>query len=301
MKKKISKKEKLIQKITLKRSLIDIFYIALGIISASFGLEGFLVPNGFIDGGVTGISLLLTRITGLPLAVFLIVINLPFILLGYFMLKKKFTFKVIVAILGLALVLFFFNFPLITRDFLLNAIFGGFFLGAGIGLVVRGGALIDGTDIFALYISKKINFTIGDVILVINIVIFSFAGIILGIEPALYSIITFFTATRTANFIIFGIEEYTGVTIISNKSEDIRMLIIEELGRGVTIYRGKRGYGKRGDILTETDVIFTVLTKLEVTGLKAGVEKIDPSAFIVFNTINDIKGGMIKKRPLFHG
>ncbi|MFA5879307.1 MAG: YitT family protein [Candidatus Margulisiibacteriota bacterium] len=296
----LNKKEKLLQKINLKRRILDVIYISFGIFLASVGLKAFLLPNGFIDGGITGISLLAAKVTHIPLSFLLILINLPFIILGYKTINRYFAIKTFLAILGLSIVIFFVSYPVITTDRLLTAIFGGFFLGAGVGLAVRGGAVIDGTEIFALYLTKKVSFTIGDIILLINIIIFSLASFFLGIEAALYSIITYFAASKTVDFIIFGIEEYTGVTIVSNKTEEIRLLIIEKLGRGVTIYRGKRGFGKRGHPLNETDVIFTVLTRLEVTNLKSEIEKIDSSAFLVMNTINEVKGGMIKKRPLSH-
>jgi len=296
----LNKKEKLLQKINLKRRILDSISISLGIFSASIGLKAFLLPNGFIDGGITGISLLAARVTHIPLSFLLIIINLPFIVLGYKTINRYFVVKTFIAILGLAFIVFFINYPVVTTDKLLTAIFGGFFLGAGVGLAVRGGAVIDGTEIFALFLSKKVSFTIGDIILFINIIIFLLASFILGIEAALYSIITYFAAAKTVDFIIFGIEEYTGVTIVTNKTEDVRLLIIEKLGRGVTIYRGKRGFAKKGRALNEIDVIFTVMTRLEVTNLKSEIEKIDPSAFLVMNTINEVKGGMIKKRPLMH-
>src|SRR4030095_1456159 len=211
---------------------------------------------------------------------------------------RNFAIKTITAIIGLAFCLYFFDFEIITNDKLLISVFGGFFLGLGIGLAVRGGCVIDGTEILALYISKKTPVTIGGVILSINILIFSFAALLLGIEPALYSLLTYLAASRTVDFVVHGIEEYTGVTIISSKSEEIRRMITERMGRGVTVYKGKGGYRQKGEGENEIDGIFTVVTNLEMPKLKSEIQKIDSKAFMVMNTVNDTRGGTIKRRRL---
>jgi uncharacterized membrane-anchored protein YitT (DUF2179 family) len=281
-----------------KTLVVDALLIVAGIISAGLGLKGFLLPNDFIDGGVTGISLLLVQLTDFGLPLLIIVINLPFIVLGYYQIGKRFAAKTILAIIGLAVMLTVADFNIVTDDKLLISVFGGFFLGMGIGLAVRGGCVIDGTEILALYLSKRTPLSIGGVILTINVIIFSFAAFLLGIEPALYSLLTYLAATRTVDFIVHGIEEYTGVTIISGKSEMIRTMITEKLNRGVTIYKGKGGYRKKGEEETEFDVLFTVITNLEVPKLKSEISKIDNKAFMVMNTVNDTKGGIIKRRRL---
>jgi len=285
-------------KIHLKTQFIHGVLIILGMLSAGLGLKGFLLPNGFIDGGVTGISLLLTHFTPFSLPTLIIAINLPFIILGFRLIDKIFAMKTLTAIVGLALCLIFIDYPVVTSDKLLVAVFGGFFLGAGIGLAVRGGAVIDGTEILALSITRRTIMTIGDMILIINIIIFTVAAFVLGFERALYSILTYLAAAKTVDYIITGIEEYTGVTIISNRSEEIRKMITEHLGRGVTIYRGKRGFGSHSDNLEEMEILFSVVTRLEIATLKAEIEKIDRGAFVITHSINDTKGGMIKKRPL---
>ncbi len=285
--------------ITLKRLVKDFFLITAGIFSAAFGLKGFLLTNHFIDGGVTGISLLITQLTNVPLYVLIICINIPFIILGYIILGKQFAIKTVLAISGLALCLATVNFPDVTKDNLLVALFGGFFLGAGIGLTVRGGAVIDGTEVLAIFLSKKLGTTIGDFIILINILIFSAAAYLLSVEIALYSMITYLAASKTLDFIIEGIEEYTGVTIVSSHSEDIREMIINKMGRGVTVYTGKRGFGKRGET-KDVEIIYTVITRLELNKLNTEIEKIEPSAFVVMHSVKDTKGGMIKKRPLKH-
>lgn len=286
------------EKTKLSRFIKDFILISGGILSAGLGLKGFLLPNNFIDGGVTGISLLLAQITNLPLPLLICAINAPFILMGYFQVSKMFAFKTSIAIAGLALCLIFIPFPIVTTDKLLIAIFGGFCLGTGIGLAIRGGSVIDGTEILALYISRQSSLTVGDVILFINIIIFSVAALILGIVTAFYSVLTYIAASKAVDFIIEGIEEYTGVTIISDKSDEIRKAIIEKIGRGVTIFSGKKGFGKRGEVDRDIDIVYTVITRLEISKLKNDINNIDENAFVIFQSINDTKGGMVKKRPL---
>ena len=285
-------------KVNITHIVRDTVFILIGIVSAGFGLKGFLIPNSFIDGGAMGVSLLIAAITDVPLSILIIVINLPFLILGSSQIGKQFAIKSIVAIIGLALVVHFIPYPVVTTDKLLIAVFGGFFLGAGIGMAIRGGAVIDGTEVLAIYLSKKTGLTIGDIILIINIIIFLFAGYILSVEIALYAILTYLAASKTVDFVIEGIEEYTGMTIISDNSEEIRLMITEKLGRGVTVYSGKGGYGKRGEILKQIDIIYIVITRLEIARLRTEIDKIDPDAFIIMNSIKDTKGGMIKKRPL---
>ncbi len=285
--------------ITLKRELKDFVLIIIGIFSASFGLKGFLLTNHFIDGGATGISLLISELTEIPLYVLIICVNFPFIVMASNMMGRKFAVKTAIAIAGLSLVLAKISFPNVTDDNLLVAVFGGFFLGAGIGFAIRGSAVIDGTEVLAIYLSRKFGTTIGDIIIAINALIFGAAAYFLGIEIALYSMITYLAASKTLDFIVEGIEEYIGVTIISSRSEEMREMITNVMGRGVTIYSGKRGYGKRGET-KETEIVFTVVTRLELGKLNTEIEKIEPTAFVVMNSVKDTKGGMIKKRPLKH-
>jgi len=272
--------------------------ILLGVGLASFGLKGFLLPNHFIDGGITGISLLTYQLTGVPVSVWIIAFNAPFIFMGAKQISKGFAIKTTIAIIALAGIIYFIDFPVITDDKLLISIFGGFFLGSGIGLAIRGGCVIDGTEILAVYINRKSILSMGDIILLINVLIFIAAAFILNIETALYSILTYLSASKTVDFIIQGIEEYTGVTIISSKSAQIREAITQKLGRGVTIYKGERGLEHSQFKNKDIDIIFTVVTRLEVSKLKEEIERIDHKAFIVMSTISDTKGGIIKPRPL---
>ncbi len=276
----------------------DSVIMMMGVLSAGFGLKGFLIPNGFIDGGVMGISLLTTSQTGLPLSLFIIVYNIPFLILGFHQIGHGFSLKSIIAIALLALVVVIIPYPVITDDKLLVAVFGGFFLGAGIGLTIRGGGVIDGTEVLAIYMSRRASLTVGDFILVFNIIIFSAAAYLLSIETALYSILTYLSASKTVDFILEGIEEYTGVTIISSRSKQISQMIKNKLGRGLTIYTGRKGFGKSGESDQEIEIIFTVITRLEINRLTSEINRIDPKAFIVMNSIKDTRGGMVKKLPL---
>ncbi len=284
-------------KVEAKRQVKDVVLITAGIFSAAFGFKGFLLTNHFIDGGATGISLLLTNVTKMPLWSLILIINAPFVVMGWKSIGKQFAIKTAIAISALSLILATIHFPNVTNDNLLVAVFGGFFLGAGIGLAMRGGGVIDGTEVLAIYLSKKLGTTVGDVIIVINIIIFSAAAYFLRIDIALYSMITYLAASKTLDFVIEGIEEYIGVTVVSYHSEEIREMIVNQMGRGFTIYSGKSGYGKRGES-KEVDIIYSVITRLEISKMKTEIEKIDPNAFVVMNPVKDTKGGMIKKRPL---
>ncbi|MBI2272926.1 MAG: YitT family protein [Bacteroidetes bacterium] len=286
-------------KINLLRLVRDVFFMAAGILSAAFGLESFLLPNDFIDGGATGISLLISELSDIPLYILLITVNIPFVYLGYKVIGRNFAIKTAIAITGLSITVAFVHFPQITHDKLLVSVFGGFFLGAGIGLSVRGGAVIDGTEVLAIFLSKKLGTTIGDFIIMFNVLVFSAAAYLLSVETALYSMITYLVASKALDFVIEGIEEYTGVTIVSPHSEEIRMMIMEKIGRGLTVYKGKRGFGSHGE-RNDIDIIYTVVTRLELNKLNTEIEKIDPHAFVVMNSVKDTRGGMIKKRALKH-
>ena len=252
------------------------------------------MPSGFIDGGVTGISLLISTLTGLKLSYLIVAINIPFVILGYKQIGRSFAIKTSIAITALAVMLFTAPFEPITHDKLLIAFFGGLFLGGGIGLAMRGGCVIDGTEVLALYISRNSMLTVGNIILILNIVIFAFAAYFLNIETAMYAILTYLSASNTIDFVVNGLEQYTGVTIISDKNEEIKLYIIEHMKRGVTIYKGEGGYGIKKDI----DILYTVVTKLEMSKLQAEIRQIDPDAFVVQQQIADIKGGVVKRQSL---
>ncbi len=269
--------------------------VALGILSAAFGLKGFLLSSRFIDGGVTGVSMLLSDVTGLPLALLIPVINLPFIALGYRQIGAGFAVKSAAAIAGLSACLALVHFPDVTPDRLLTAVFGGFFIGAGIGLAIRGGAVLDGTEVAALLVSRRSSLLrVGDVILLLNVVIFSAAAYFLGVESALYSILTYFAASKTLDFILHGIEEHTAIVVVSERSEEIRQAVIRDLGRGVTVYKGRRGWTD-----AEQDILFCVVTRLEIGRVRGLVAQFDPAAFVAVHPLSDVSGGVTKK-PALH-
>lgn len=276
----------------------DFVYLVCGVFAASFGLKGFLMPSAFIDGGVTGISLMVNELSGISLSLLIFCFNLPFLVLAYFSVGRRFAIKSVLGIFLLALGVALIPYPIITTDTILVAAFGGLFLGLGIGLAIRGGAIIDGTEVLAIFISRKTSLTVGNVILIFNIVIFLTAAYFLSTEIALYAILTYFAASKTVDFVIDGIEEFMGITIISEKSEEIRLAIIEKMGRGCTIFKAENGFAKDGELRKPVDVVYTVITRLEMSKLKTEVDKIDKQAFIIMASVKDAKGGMIKKKPI---
>jgi len=284
---------------TTKTYIKDTVLIIAGIFSVAMGLKGFLLSSHFIDGGVTGVSMLLSSLTGWSLSIMLPLFNLPFLVLGYYQIGRDFAIKSALGIVGLALCLAVVPFPDVTPDLLLTAIFGGAFIGAGIGLAMRGGAVLDGTEAAALLLSRRsAMLRVGDIILIINVFIFGAAAFFLGIDVALYSMITYFGASKAIDFIVHGIEEYTAVIIVSDKAETIRLMLTEDLKKGVTVLKGQKGYGKRGQDRQDTDVLYSVVTRLELSNIRDAVELIDPHAFIIQHGIDDARGGQVKGRPL---
>jgi uncharacterized membrane-anchored protein YitT (DUF2179 family) len=278
----------------IAREAINFGLIIIGILSAGFGLKGFLLSSRFIDGGVTGVSMLLSAILRFPLPILILVINLPFIALGYRQIGRAFAIRSALAIAGLAVCLAVMKYPDVTSDKLLTAVFGGVFIGAGIGLAIRGGGVLDGTEIAALLISKKSStFKVGDFILVFNLIIFLCAAFFLGIESALYSILTYFAASKMLDFLIHGLEEYTAITVVSSKSDEIRDAIIRVLNRGVTVLKGRGGLSG-----LEQDILFCVVTRLEIGRVKGLAREIDKDSFIVVQSLAEAEGGVLKRAAL---
>jgi uncharacterized membrane-anchored protein YitT (DUF2179 family) len=279
----------------LRRESLNALFIVAGILCAAMGIKGFLLSSNFIDGGVTGVSMLLSKATGVPLAVLLPAINLPFVALGLHQMGVAFAIRSAIGIAGLAGALAVIPFPDVTSDLVLTAIFGGFFIGAGIGLAIRGGAVLDGTEIAALLISKRADLIrVGDVILGFNVVLFLAAIALLGVNAALYSILTYLAAAKTLDFVLHGIDEYTAVTIVSDANVAIRQRLTRDLARGVTVYRGYGGLSG-----AERDILYCVVTRLEISRLKSLVREIDESAFIVYHALAGAEGGVVKTRG-FH-
>ncbi len=279
----------------LLSELVNGGLIALGVLSAGMGLKGFLLSSNFIDGGVTGVSLLLAKTTGLSLSVLLPLVNLPFVAVGYRQIGPAFAVRSALGIAGLALSLAAVPYPDVTSDLVLTAVFGGFFIGAGIGLAVRGGAVLDGTEIAALLISKRVSLLrVGDVILAFNVVLFLIAMTVLGVDAALYSILTYVAAAKTLDFVLYGIDEYTAITVMSEMNRTIRERITQDLGRGVTIYRGYGGMSG-----AEQEILYCVVTRLEIDKVRTIVRNADAGAFIVFHPLAGAEGGVVKTRG-FH-
>jgi uncharacterized membrane-anchored protein YitT (DUF2179 family) len=278
-----------------RRELLNVLFIVAGILSAAMGLKGFLLSSSFIDGGVTGVSMLLSKATQVPLAVLLPAINLPFVALGLHQMGVAFAIRSAIGIAGLAGALAFIPFPDVTPDLVLTAVFGGFFIGAGIGLAIRGGAVLDGTEIAALLISKRADLLrVGDMILGFNVVLFLAAIALLGVDAALYSILTYLAAARTLDFVLHGIDEYTAITIMSERHAAIRERITRDLGRGVTVYKGYGGMSG-----AEQDILYCVVTRLEIGKVKSIVRDVDESAFVVYHALAGAEGGVVKTRG-FH-
>jgi uncharacterized membrane-anchored protein YitT (DUF2179 family) len=277
------------------RELLNAALIALGILSAGMGLKGFLLSSNFIDGGVTGVSMLLAKTTGVSLTVLLPAVNLPFIAIAYRQIGPAFAIRSVLGIAGLAVVLALVPYPDVTPDLVLTAVFGGLFIGAGIGLAIRGSAVLDGTEIAALLISKRAEpLRVGDVILAFNVVLFVIAMSVLGVDAALYSILTYVAAARTLDFVIHGIDEFTAITIVSEVNQAILARITRDLGRGVTIYRGYGGMSG-----AEQQILYCVVTRLEIGSVKAIVRELDPKAFVVYHGLSAAEGGVVKTRG-FH-
>jgi uncharacterized membrane-anchored protein YitT (DUF2179 family) len=292
------------RKVHLPEWLQDTLYIVFGALLMAFALRSFLIPNGFLDGGVTGLSLLLHHEVfhnSYPaLALILILANVPFIIMGYFQVSRTFVIKTCLSIVLLAAFITLVNFPEFTDaekyDRILLSIFGGFFLGLGIGLGMRGGCSLDGIEVLALYTLRRSSLTISEIILAINAVLFLLSAFIVGFDVALYAILTYYIATRTIDYVIEGLEEYTGVTIISAHSEEIKRRLVQDLGRGITIYKGERGFLKESfEQSADVDIVFTVITRLEVRRLRNLVHAIDPKAFVFTHSIKEAAGGVLKR------
>ncbi len=281
----------------LPQQITDIIYTISGILFCGFALKSFLIPNQFFDGGVTGVSLLLHEIYHFNIAYIIVLANLPFIIMGAYQVNRHFAFKTLAAVIGLGICLLVVPFPQVTTDKLLVSIFGGVFMGIGVGLAMRGGSALDGIEVLALYTGKRISFTVSEIILGLNIIIFLIAAFHLGLPTALYSILTYYTASRTISFVVEGLEEYTGVTIISGQSEMIKERLVMELGRGITVYKGERGFLKESfNISNPVDIVFTVVTRLEVRRLRNLVHEIDDKAFVFTSSIKEAAGGVLKRR-----
>ncbi|WP_296317307.1 YitT family protein [Winogradskyella sp. UBA3174] len=275
------------------RLISEYVQIAFGIILASIGLKAFLLPNGFLDGGVTGMALLVRTQVDISLSILLLMFSIPFLILGYYTVSKRIVIKSIISIAGLALFIHFENFGTVTNDKLLIAIFGGLFLGAGIGIAIRNGSVLDGSEILGIYLNDRFGFSIGQVILVLNIILFSITAYVISVEVALYSILTYIVTAKVTDLIIEGFEDFIGVTIVSKEYKTIKLAIIKELGTGLTSYKGSRGYGSQGH-QEDFDIIHTIINRIDIKKMHRIIEDIDENAFIVEFDVNSVKGGILR-------
>jgi len=278
-------------------NLKNFLQIAIGIVLAVAAMKGFMIPNKFLDGGLTGISILLYEIFHINISFLVIMLNALFIYLGYRRIGKTFAVQTTIAVILLAIALFFVDITPITKDKLLIAIFGGLLMGTGVGLVIRGGGVIDGAEVIAVFTGRRTGFSNSEIIMLINTLIFAVAAFQFGIETAMYSIITYFTATRAINYVVDGIEQFTAVNIISAKHDEIKSFLVNELGKGITVYKGERGYLPGSfDVKTDTEIIVTIVTRLEIKQIQEALLKIDPRVFVYIQTIKEASGGVLKAK-----
>lgn len=277
-----------------KKIFKRMFFIFVGAVLVSVGLEIFLVPNRIIDGGIVGISIITSYLTGLPLGLFLFFLNLPFLIIGYKQIGKTFAlstlFGVVTMSVGTSLLQ---PIPGLTQDPLLATVFGGIILGIGVGMVIRYGGSLDGTEIVAIVINKSTPFSVGEMVMFVNIFILGSAGFVFGWDRAMYSLIAYYIAFKMIDITIEGFEESKSVWIISDNYKEIGEAILARLGRGVTYMNGEGAY--TGD---DKKVLFCVITRLEEAKLKNIVEEKDPDAFLAVGNIAEVRGGRFKKRNI---
>ena len=278
----------------MKRLLSEIFQIAIGILLASVGLKMFLLPNGFLDGGATGIAILLSELFDFDISYILLIVSIPFLILAWFSLSKRIFIKSVISIISLAVILHFENFSAITEDKLLIAIFGGLFLGAGIGLAIKNGAVLDGSEILGIFINGRLGISIGKVILLFNAILFAVTALLLSIETAMYSILTFIITAKVIDLMIEGFEDYVGLMIVSEETSTIDKELIKVVGAGTTLYQGSGGFGKRG-VQSKKDIIHTVINRIDIRRTYHVIDSIDKNAFIIEFDVNNIKGGIYTK------
>jgi uncharacterized membrane-anchored protein YitT (DUF2179 family) len=277
-----------------KRFLAEITQIGAGILLASIGLKGFLLPNGFLDGGVTGIAILLSKLYDWNMSLILVVVSVPFLALAWFSLTKRILIKSVLSIITLAIFIQFENFESVTDDKLLIAIFGGLFLGAGIGLTIKNGAVLDGSEILGIFVNNRLGISIGKTIMFFNIILFGITTLLLSIEIAMYSILTFLVTAKVIDLMIEGFEDYIGLMIVSENVDEIEQELIDKIGVGMTLYKGSRGHGKRG-MQPERDIIHTVINRIDIRRTYDMIDSIDKNSFVIEFDVNNIRGGILKK------
>ena len=282
-------------------NLKNLLHLFLGTSLAVLAMKGFMIPNKFMDGGITGISILLHEIFHINISLLVIVLNVFFIYLGYIRIGKTFAVQTTIAVVLLSLGLLFVDIQPITTDKLLIAIFGGILIGTGVGLVIRGGGVIDGAEVIAVFTKRRSGFSNSEIIMFFNTIIFGIAAFQFGIETAMYSIITYFAATRATDYVVDGIEEFTALNIITSEQEEVKSYLVNELGKGITVFKGERGYlPDNFDIRTNCEIIFTIVTRLEIKQIEDALTRIDPKAFMYVQSIKEATGGILKTKAHVH-
>ncbi len=277
-------------------SFHSVFLTVLGVFLAVVGMQGFMVPNNFIDGGITGLSILITGISKIHISILLLAFNIPFFIIGYHRIGRTFSMHAFLAVVLLAAGMYFIKIPVFTTDKVLIAVFGGFLVGLGIGLVIRAGGVIDGLEVIAHFTEKKSAFSSGEIILTLNTLVVLGTSFHFGIEAGMYSILVYYTAMKTTDYVMDGFDEYTSLSIISKEAEQIKELVVKDLGKAITVYKGERGYLPDSfDIKTDCDIIMTVVTRLEIYRIREAVTRVDPAAFILIHSVKEVKGGIVKR------
>ena len=273
-------------------------YIVLfiGSIIAAAGLEFFLIPNQMIDGGIVGVSILLSHITDVSLSIFIVLLNLPFLYLGYMQIGKTFCISTLFSVVSLAYWVHIFHpIPELTHDLFLSATFGGVLVGVGVGLIIRYGGSLDGTEIVAIIMDRKSGFSVGEIVMFFNLFILGSAGLVFGWDKAMYSLAAYFVAFKVIDITIEGLDESKGVMIVSDNADDIASALLARLGRGVTILHGQGGFSQE-----PKKILYSVITRLEIAKLKAIVDDKDSNAFVTIHDVHDVIGGRVKKRAIHH-
>ncbi|MDQ3141481.1 MAG: YitT family protein [Bacteroidota bacterium] len=278
-------------------SIHSIFFTLLGVFCAVIALKGFMIPNRFLDGGVTGLSILLHELLHINISILLIVLNLPFIYIGYYKIGRSFAIQTTLAIILLISSINFVEIMPITNDKILIALFGGFFIGLGIGFVIKAGGVLDGMEIIADYTNKKLGFSTSEIVMLINTAIILTAAYKFGIEAGMYSILTYFTAMKTSDYVVDGFEEYTAMTVISAKYENIKSTIVNDFNKAISVYKGERGYLPGSyNIKYDCEIVVTIVTRLEIHRIKKAILEMDPYAFIYISSIKEVTGGIVKQK-----
>jgi len=277
-------------------SLSSVIYTVSGVFIAVVALEGFMIPNNFLDGGVTAASILLKAIFPVDFSVFLIVLNIPFLYIGYKKISKTFAIQSLMAVLLMAALMYLIDIPAFTQDKFLTAAFGGFLIGLGIGLVIRGGGIIDGLEVIAIYSQKRSGFTSSEIIMVINSLVILGAVFKFGPEVAMYSILVYFVAIKTSDYVVDGFEEFTALNVVSKEYEKVKSLIVNDFGKAISVYKGERGYLPGSfHIKHDCDIVVTIVTRLEIHRIKNAIYEIDPNAFFYVQSIKEVKGGLLNR------